>query len=554
MAYDLRPNNNLQRLKEALKARIFRLVFVGYNQPDLLNEFLDAIKNSFLDRKLVIFSVKNLTYRQITDGLLDIEDGIVIIPDFEHIIHRHDIRVPFNQRRDKIGKQSYALICCMPLQELEKLPKTLPDWWSMRTLSLELEPITQGVEESSGFVTLETKKSRIEKKDKEVKRLQVEIKQISNQNKEGLLIAYFMRLLDLLYETNKSVEGRKTAEKVLKLLHSSKKGQQESLGITNWYLAEFLGEENKYTQAEGFVQKAKEYFHAIQDCFWQARLLELEIQFAEEPDVERVFSAAGKRIVELYEKAGAKVEQAQALISWANAVDSVIGVSEVLDEAFSKAFSLLKEAEAYEEWFYLLYRRLARCVSTVYSLGNSSFSFAPPKEVSLKFYCEEILFREYLDKVISFARQIEDNNLLFNCWSLYADFYMVSGEYDKALEMYDKMDELPGFSTNFERGIMYKNRFFLTEDLKQKEQWRRLAQQHFQREKKNRERGKKFAGVISVLDQLAQLSSSEEERMMYIEEAVNILKHHEAEILKGDVEWYKFNLSDFIKQSSQKKP
>ncbi len=49
-------------------------------------------------------------------------------------------RMPFNQRRGKIGEQSYALICCMPLSDLEKLPKMLPGWWSMRALSLELKP------------------------------------------------------------------------------------------------------------------------------------------------------------------------------------------------------------------------------------------------------------------------------------------------------------------------------------------------------------------------------------------------------------------------------
>ncbi len=83
---------DLNRLRAALKAQdLFRLIFVGCDSPQLKDAFWETPKEVFSDRKLEFFSVEKLTYRQIVDGLLEIEEGIVFIPDFEYILYRHDI-------------------------------------------------------------------------------------------------------------------------------------------------------------------------------------------------------------------------------------------------------------------------------------------------------------------------------------------------------------------------------------------------------------------------------------------------------------------------------
>ncbi len=130
--------NDTRRLKKALHANIFRLIFAGYQSVDGLFLFEAFLKEAFPDRPFHFLKLEGLTYEQIIDTLMQIEEGLVFIPDFEYILKRDDLRVAINQRRDMIGQKKYALIACMPLFYLQKMPKLLPDWWSVRTLVFDI--------------------------------------------------------------------------------------------------------------------------------------------------------------------------------------------------------------------------------------------------------------------------------------------------------------------------------------------------------------------------------------------------------------------------------
>ncbi len=134
-------NRETLLLKKALQAEIFRLIFVGYQSVASLKKLEQFLRDAFPERPFHFLKLQGLTYELLMESLLAIEEGIVFIPDFEYTLKRDDLRVAFNQRRDLIGQKKYAFIACMPQEYLQKMPKLLPDWWSVRTRVMDLSEI-----------------------------------------------------------------------------------------------------------------------------------------------------------------------------------------------------------------------------------------------------------------------------------------------------------------------------------------------------------------------------------------------------------------------------
>ena len=70
--------------------------------------------------------------------LYAIEKGILIITDFEAILEDTNMSISFNQRRDFFAQRPITLICFLPNIYFKEIATLLPDWWSIRSLELDL--------------------------------------------------------------------------------------------------------------------------------------------------------------------------------------------------------------------------------------------------------------------------------------------------------------------------------------------------------------------------------------------------------------------------------
>lgn len=129
----------LRLLGRALQQEVFRFVLIGHNRRSIYVDVAAWIRQAFPDRQVRELSFSHKKYRDISDEMQAIDTGIVLIPDFDWLFlpENEDICAGFNQRRDFYARRSIALICFLQPSQFLKVPKRIPDWWSIRSLDFD---------------------------------------------------------------------------------------------------------------------------------------------------------------------------------------------------------------------------------------------------------------------------------------------------------------------------------------------------------------------------------------------------------------------------------
>ena len=135
-AYD----QNINRLIRATSQKLFRFIIIQYPHKDVIEEIEQIIRSEYPGRNLLPISAAREDFHSLMEKLSGKENDFVLITDFDHLISNKDIYIGFNQVRDKIAESAVTLVVFIPngIKYVRKLQKNLPDFWSFRTLVLDL--------------------------------------------------------------------------------------------------------------------------------------------------------------------------------------------------------------------------------------------------------------------------------------------------------------------------------------------------------------------------------------------------------------------------------
>jgi tetratricopeptide (TPR) repeat protein len=146
---------DLRLLTNALRKPGFRFIVIGHNRKHLITDITAHLQAAYPNRQFLTLPFRGKTYRQIMEALTDIGEGIVFIPDFDVLFQtgNENLCTTFNQRRDALARLPLALLCFVEPSGYSNVPKRIPDWWSLRSLTLEFTSDEATSALASEFVT-----------------------------------------------------------------------------------------------------------------------------------------------------------------------------------------------------------------------------------------------------------------------------------------------------------------------------------------------------------------------------------------------------------------
>ena len=196
--------NDLRILTNALRNEGFRFVIVGHNRHSIYVDVSAWLRDKFPSRKFTEIVFTNKDYRAIINAFNEVENGIVIIPDFDWLFREgnENLCTTFNQRRDALARKNVAYICFVQPSNFRLLPKRLPDWWSLRSLELDFHR-----EELSTTIAFQNPDEDIsslggntrEGKEAELERLLRQVEAINPEN-QSLLLSIYSQISKLYFD------------------------------------------------------------------------------------------------------------------------------------------------------------------------------------------------------------------------------------------------------------------------------------------------------------------------------------------------------------------
>jgi tetratricopeptide (TPR) repeat protein len=134
-------DDELQLLYNALNAEVFRFILISHNHTSIYHQVHKNLQEQFAQhRKIYEFSFAGKTPTDIRDMVLQLGKGILLLRDLEYLFREenNELCTYFNQRRDFFAKNPIAFVCFIEPSTFKQVLKKLPDWWSIRSLELEL--------------------------------------------------------------------------------------------------------------------------------------------------------------------------------------------------------------------------------------------------------------------------------------------------------------------------------------------------------------------------------------------------------------------------------
>lgn len=134
-------DKQLKKLQRVVQPILFRYVIIQYNHADVKKEIKNFLQATFPDRTLIPIKIRETDYFQLLAKTDSIQEGFVVIEDYEYLINDEVFAKGFNQRRDRLSAKNIAYICLMPNDDnlLKKCRELIPDWWSFRSILLKFE-------------------------------------------------------------------------------------------------------------------------------------------------------------------------------------------------------------------------------------------------------------------------------------------------------------------------------------------------------------------------------------------------------------------------------
>ncbi|HMQ48134.1 MAG TPA: tetratricopeptide repeat protein [Saprospiraceae bacterium] len=140
MSWEEKHSEELRLLGNALQTEGFRFILISYNRPSAYRLVREWLRERFPERSILELPLLGLDYRKFSDRLEAFSQGIVLIPDMSQVLSEENkaFALAFNQRRDHFARKKLAFICFLHPDYIKNLMDGLPDWWSLRSLELEI--------------------------------------------------------------------------------------------------------------------------------------------------------------------------------------------------------------------------------------------------------------------------------------------------------------------------------------------------------------------------------------------------------------------------------
>jgi tetratricopeptide (TPR) repeat protein len=198
---------DLRLLKRTLRSEGFRFILIRHNRYSIYQDIAIWIRAQYPKRPVLELRIsEEPNYRQFIDAIKTFGRGIILIPDFQMLFRDedkfHDLRVAFNQRRDLLASLDIAFLCFVEPTGSLKIPKLLPDWWSLRSLEVVfLRDTSTSDEVATGTSVwadgIESNPDSSEVKEAEIARLKQQLAEANPDNR--LLMRYLYGHLGILY-------------------------------------------------------------------------------------------------------------------------------------------------------------------------------------------------------------------------------------------------------------------------------------------------------------------------------------------------------------------
>ena len=251
-------DDELKLLANALNQETFRFILIGHNRYSLYKDIADWLHSKFPKRAFLELRLDGKDYRQITDAILGFQKGIILIPDFDWLFREEnqEVCVAFNQRRDAFARLDIALLCFIEPSGFIKVPKKVPDWWSLR--SLELDFYRETPDASGEFLTYQTDSTSLggqsqEEKEAEIQRLLNQIQKTDPTNKP-LLLSLYSQLGSLFFDLSNFEEAKKYWEYSLLLSLEITDKSNEGIMLNN--ISQIYYAQGDYGRALDYLEQS----------------------------------------------------------------------------------------------------------------------------------------------------------------------------------------------------------------------------------------------------------------------------------------------------------
>ena len=232
-------SDDLLLLANALRTPSFRFIVVAHNRRSVYLDVKNWLVERFSDnREILEFPLEGRDSTDIRNAIHQLNKGILLIPDLDFLLREENVAqcIYFNQRRDFFARLDIAFICFVQPSNFQKIANKLPDWWSLRSVELELmretdtNPIEGQFIQESDSTALSS--LSVEEKKGEIESLYRQIEQTDSGNKVVLQKLYYEigALYLLQSEYDKSLEA---SQKSLELSQGIGNRQAEGITLNN---------------------------------------------------------------------------------------------------------------------------------------------------------------------------------------------------------------------------------------------------------------------------------------------------------------------------------
>ena len=216
------PTNNdqLQTLVNALRQPGFRFILIQYNHLSIYDDVTKLLEEKYPEQARIELRISGNDYHSLTEQINDAGKAWIMIPDFDLLFtpEHEDVCTAFNQRRDFFARNNVVLICFIHEGNMKQVPVKIPDFWSLRSLEINIhiemaEPKLSAISDLGEFKEKSSLGGKsIDEKTKEILNINNQIKQTETTN-FILLQALYSQLAQLIMMFRNMTRHWNTAKK-----------------------------------------------------------------------------------------------------------------------------------------------------------------------------------------------------------------------------------------------------------------------------------------------------------------------------------------------------
>lgn len=266
------PTNTdqLQTLVNALRQPGFRFILIEYNHLSIYNDVRKLLEEKHPEQPQYELNISGNDYHSLTEGIKNAGKAWIMIPDFDLLFtpEYEDVCTAFNQRRDFFARNNVVLICYIREGNLKQVPVKIPDFWSLRSLeiNIHIERVKPKLTALSDLGEFKEKSSlggkSVDDKTQEILNIKNQIQQTDTTNLI-LLQALYSQLAQLYYDVSDYSPALKYSQKALDLNKNNPDYFKEGLLLNN--IGEIFKARGEFTHALEFFEKSLEIWREIGD-------------------------------------------------------------------------------------------------------------------------------------------------------------------------------------------------------------------------------------------------------------------------------------------------